>query len=198
VTQTNVTTGESAFLRSELEAIPGLTPRARETLDTLPLDRDTLTIMVNNLVDDTNQLEAEPYVTWDPATALLTGARLLVDGPNVTFSTTATEVSAELTDTGVTLGAYGDASHVIAVTIDAKGRIVDAQAFPLESGNVAETSKLFFTDARARAAVSGTAPISYNSGTGAFSLANSGVTPGTYASPASITVDAYGRVTAIS
>jgi hypothetical protein len=196
MTLNTVTTGESAFLRSELEAIPGLTPRARETLETLPLDRDTITIMVNNLITDTNTLEAEPYVTWDPATALLTGARLLVDGPNVTFSTTATEVSAELTDTGVTLGAYGDASHVIAITVDAKGRIVDAHAFPLESGNVAETSKLFFTDARARAAVSAGSHISYVSGTGVISFSGTGVS-GTFPSPTSITVN-DGLITAIT
>jgi hypothetical protein len=196
VTQTNVTTGESAFLRSELEAIPGLTPRARETLETLPLDRDTITIMVNNLITDTNTIEAEPYVTWDPATALLTGTRLLVDGPDITFSTTPSDISAELTDTGVTLGAYGDASHVIAITVDVKGRIVDAQAFPLESGNVAETSKLFFTDARARAAVSAGSHISYVSGTGVISFNGTGVS-GTFPSPTSITVN-DGLITAIT
>lgn len=197
MTQAAISTQDSVFVRSELDAIPGMTPRARQTLETLPFDRDTITTMVNNLIEDTNEIEGEPYVTWDAATALLAGARLITDAANVIFSTTATEISADLTNTGVTAGGYGDAAHVIAITVDAKGRIINAQAFPLNSDNVAEgTTHLFYTDARARAALSAGTHINYNSTSGAIAFNGTGLT-GTFASPTSITVS-DGLVTSIT
>jgi hypothetical protein len=54
-----------------------------------------------------------------------------------------------------------------------------------------------YTDTNARSAFSGSTGISYNSSTGAITLASGVVTAGS-ATYASITVDTYGRVTAIS
>lgn len=138
-----------------------------------------------------------------------------------------------LADTVVVPGTYGSASKTIAVTVDQKGRLTSAQEFALSTSNIAEGTNLYYTDARARAALSAGTGISYNSGTGAIALdtasnrnvdhsavsinagtgltgggdltatrslalATSGVTAGTYASPTSITVDAYGRITSIT
>lgn len=43
-------------------------------------------------------------------------------------------------------------------------------AVVLTTGDIAEDSNLYFTNARARGAVSGTTPLTYNSGTGAFGI----------------------------
>jgi hypothetical protein len=62
-----------------------------------------------------------------------------------------------------------------------------------EGGN-----NLYFTNARARGAISGTDGISYDNLTGILSLSDTGVTTGTYGSPSLvpiITVDSNGRIT---
>lgn len=79
---------------------------------------------------------------------------------------------------------------------------VEISSSPGSTDSVPEGStNLYFTQARARASVSGTAPISYNSGTGAFSHAASGVTAGTYGSATAVpvvTVNEEGHVTGVS
>jgi hypothetical protein len=60
---------------------------------------------------------------------------------------------------------------------------------------------LFFTTSRARASISATGAIAYDSSTGVISLVNSGVTTGVYGSSSVvpvITVDAQGRITSIA
>jgi len=138
-----------------------------------------------------------------------------------------------LASTAITAGSFGDASHLVKVTFDAKGRATNAEAFELNSDNVTEgTTNRFFTNARARSALSDGTGIDYDSDTGEIALdtnskrnvdhsdvqviAGAGlsgggsidddvtislpsvVAAGTYASPTSITIDNYGRVTAIS
>jgi hypothetical protein len=130
-------------------------------------------------------------------------------------------LSLSLTTSGVSAGTYGSASKTVAVQVDAKGRIVLAAQYDLNTTNIAEGSKLFYTDARVRAAVGGSSTVTYSSGTGVFSITSgniatalgytpqaqdayldaiSGTVPaadGTYASPTSITI-ANGIITAIS
>lgn len=102
-----------------------------------------------------------------------------------------------LADSGVLAGVYGSASFTISGTVDAKGRWTSIAAHALNTSNITEGANLFYTDARARAALSGTAPISYNSTTGAISHATSPAA-GTYATFGSITIDATGHVTAFT
>ncbi len=104
-----------------------------------------------------------------------------------------------LTTSGVSAATYGSAAHVVAFSVDSKGRITLAAQYPLTSANVTEVTNLYFTNARARAALSGSGGVSYNSGTGAISLANTAVAAGSFGGAnkwASFTVDAQGRLTA--
>lgn len=66
------------------------------------------------------------------------------------------------------------------------------------TSDVPEGTNQYYTDAKAREAISGSSPINYNSTTGNISLGNSGVMAGTYGSTTKIgqlTVDNMGRVT---
>lgn len=79
-------------------------------------------------------------------------------GGNLTFG---------LSDTGVTAATYGSASQTVQFAVNAKGRITLAQSHALASDNVTEgVTNLYFTNTRARSALSGGAGISYNSATG--------------------------------
>jgi len=81
------------------------------------------------------------------------------------------DATLDLTDTTVTAGVYGSATQTLAVSVDAKGRITSAQAFALNSDNVAEGAvNLYYTDARSRASVSAGTGLSYDTGTGVIAL----------------------------
>lgn len=72
-------------------------------------------------------------------------------------------------------------------------------AITLTTTNIAEGTNLYYTDTRARAAITGTSPISVSSGV--VSLNNTAVTPGTYGSATQtgqFTVDQKGRITSAS
>lgn len=107
-------------------------------------------------------------------------------------------LSVDLRDTPVVPGPYGSAAKTVSFTVTRRGRIVTAAEYNLTTSNITEGSKLFYTDARVRAAISGTAPIAF-SGAGVISLNDTAVTPGAYGDAAHVgtfTVDAKGRLTA--
>lgn len=82
-----------------------------------------------------------------------------------------------ITSSGTLTGAWASqaANKVLASPNGAPGvpsfrALVAADIPTLSTSNVTEGSNLYYTDARARAALSASAPLSYNSSTGAFSL----------------------------
>ena len=187
------------FIRADLEQL-GANPRTRQTLESLPDSRDTIITSVNDLIDDTNAIEGEPLLLFDdPTDPILTNTRKLVGGANVSADIGPTEVDLDLTDSGVTPSTYGAADRLVVLSIDQKGRVTGAAEIVLNSDNVHEgTTNLFFTQARARASISGSDGVDYNSGTGAISMTHIPGVAGTYASPTSITVNNKGQITAIS
>ena len=61
------------------------------------------------------------YFTAARAVAAVGAA--VVDSANVTLTFAAGTIKADLTETGVTAGTYGDATHIAKVTVDAFGRV---------------------------------------------------------------------------
>ena len=92
-----------------------------------------------------------------------------------------TAISVTLANSGVTAGTYGSSSAIPVVTVDAKGRVtgLSTQSISVPSGSLTFTGDVTGT---------GTTGATTN-----LTLANSGVTAGTYTR---VTVDAKGRVTA--
>lgn len=81
-------------------------------------------------------------------------------GPNSTYDLA-------LSATGVIAGSYGDASHTVSVAVDDRGRVSSLSSYALNTDNVAEgATNLYFTQARARAALSSGAGISYDNVSG--------------------------------
>lgn len=114
----------------------------------------------------------------------VTSSDLTVSGSPITSAGT---INLALSNTGVTAGTYSLAT----VTVDAKGRITAASNGSSSGSGTVTSVALSSSDLT----VTG-GPIT-TSGTISLSLANSGVSAGSY-SLASLTVDAKGRVTAIS
>lgn len=180
---------------------------------------------IGDFVNSQRGIRAFEDVQYDLANqyeALTTASFLtLTDEPNLGAERIFTPVAGELAgidgganstytlglaDTIVVPGVYGDnggagAANFVSVTVDQKGRLTAASPFQVATTNIPEGVNLYYTDGRARAALSGSTGISYNSGTGDIAIANTAVAPGTYGSVTSIptlTVDQQGRVTEAS
>lgn len=124
-----------------------------------------------DLTEIGNALTTTPFLTLssDPSLGaeralVLTGDLTAVDaGANSTYTL-------GLSNTAVVPGVYGDASKTLSLTITSTGRITGAAEHTLSTTNVAEGANLYYTDARARAALSGTTGITYTSATGVIAL----------------------------
>jgi len=79
-----------------------------------------------------------------------------------------------LADTAVAAGTYGGAANTVSVTVDAKGRVTALSSVALSTTNVTEGTNLYYTDARARASLSASSGVAYNSTTGNITAAPAG------------------------
>jgi len=84
-----------------------------------------------NTTDDLDEGAYNQYFT--DRRAITAVGEALDDTDNITFSfdPDALSITADLTDTGVVAGAYGDGNHVPVLTIDAKGRVTSATVVAL-------------------------------------------------------------------
>jgi len=115
--------------------------------------------------------------------------RYLQLGASFSGDVSGTYSAITLANSGVTAGSYGSATNIPAITVDSKGRItsVTNTAVSIPSGSLTFTGDV-------------TGSGSTGSST-SLTLANSGVTAGSYGSASAIpqiTVDSKGRVTSIS
>jgi hypothetical protein len=79
-------------------------------------------------------------------------------------------VTVDLPNTGVNAGTYGSSTQLASVTVDAQGRITSASQNSLSTSNVTEDTNLYYTDTRARAALSAGSGISYDNLSGIIAL----------------------------
>lgn len=123
--------------------------------------------------------------TWSLDTSsYLTGNQTITVSGDASGSGT-TSLALTLANSGVSAGTYGNSTNIPQIAIDAKGRITSASnvAVSIPSGSLSFTGD-----------VTGSGS---TGSTTTLTLANSGVTSGSYTN-ANITVDAKGRITAAS
>ena len=103
---------------------------------------------------------------------------------------------------GVTGFTYDAGTGVLNIaTADGGSFDATVNLSPFSTTDLAEGTNLYYTDARARASLSASDGITYNSSTGAFTLTDTGVVSGSYGSASQvpvINVDANGRITSAS
>lgn len=119
--------------------------------------------------DIIQKIVAAPIVTFD-ITSSLDNERVLTEGAGIDLALSSTQLTVSLAPSGVTPNTYGAADQLAQLTVDQFGRITGAQQFTLNSTNVTEGTKLFFTNARARNALSAGSGLSYDSVNGIFSM----------------------------
>ena len=120
--------------------------------------------------DAISGLKDAPYVTAGTSNAINNG-RVLTGGDGIAVSFGPSDATVSLEPTSITPGSYGAADRLVRITTDQFGRITAADALELNSDYVTEgATNLFFTQARARAALSGISPVDYNVATGEISL----------------------------
>lgn len=111
-----------------------------------------------------NQMQAlvdGQYLTYGESD-LLTNQRVLAEGTGIGLAIGADEAVISLEDAAVDPGPYGSESKTTSFTVDQQGRLIVAEEYDLDTDNITEgASNLFFTEQRAREAVSeGTGVIS--------------------------------------
>lgn len=124
-----------------------------------------------NALTATVLLKAPAYVTVT-ANPTLANERVLAGGTGLTLTDGGAggNIALALANTAVAAGNYGSASKTVSFGVDAQGRLIAAAEYALSTSNIAEGTNLYYTDARARAALFGGTGISYNGGTGAIAL----------------------------
>ena len=122
------------------------------------------------------------------------------------FGTEGATPTVSLANTAVTLGTYGGATNIPAITIDAQGRITSASNTAISTsftvaGDSGTNQTIAGGDTLTIAGGTGLTSVGSNTDTVTLNLDNTAVTPSTYggaASTAVFTVDQQGRLTAAS
>lgn len=97
-------------------------------------------LILNSYVDAATRGDITTAQVYEQGNLYFTAARALAaigtalhNSANIllTYNPGASSISADLTETGVTPGVYGDAGHVPQITVDAYGRITNVTLVPI-------------------------------------------------------------------
>lgn len=150
------------------QAMPN--PRSAKTFENMQIDNSTLVDTLNTTIGVVNGQTQAPVIS-SSTTDAFPNAHVLTGSTDLGVSIATGLASLSLLPTSVAAGSYGDASHLVSLTVDTKGRLTAASSIAMNSDNVTEgATNLFFTTTRARAVLSGAGGVTYSSSTGAISL----------------------------
>lgn len=124
-----------------------------------------------DIVDTGEVINDASFLTLGPST-ILQNERVFSIGADFTGTDAGagSTYTLNLTNTTVAAGSYGSASKTVSFVVNAKGRITAAAEADLVTTNITEGTNLYFTDTRARSALSNGTGMAYNSATGVIAV----------------------------
>jgi hypothetical protein len=120
-----ITVNDKLILEVDANPASGLGTEAPLGSIALYSDGTTATLYIKDGTNDTNWSSISAITSEDIQDAI---ANALTASANITFSYNdpLNQISADLTNTGVTAGTYGSASSIPSIVVDSKGRITSA------------------------------------------------------------------------
>lgn len=183
----------TGFNRDDLAKLSGISKRTISAFENLDFNQTNVMAVVG-------AIQIAPIISVSLSDAFAND-RVLVGSSDIQITDGGPKgnLTVGLTPSGVSAATYGGPAFFTSFAVSSRGRITLAAQYAASTTNVAEGTNFYFTNARARSAVSGSATVTYNTGTGVFSLTGAnvvaalGYTPYDAANPAGYVTSSSAR-----
>lgn len=149
--------------RNEISAF-AKAPKTIRGIESLSTNQDDIAVTVNTIL-------GAPVLAFSTTDAF-TSDRALIGSTDIMLSDGGPKgnLVVSLTPSGVSASTYGNATHVVGLAIDAKGRVTLAAQYALNTSNITEGANLYFTTDRARQSLTSGTGVNYSPISGVIAI----------------------------